>query len=81
MHPVELYPGLDRGCFALCGITPKRTVFRVARKAFQQELDVCVEGIQGDYTADVSQEERYREGEVKQSKLDIISRETANKSH
>lgn len=55
MYPVELYPGLD-GVFSRNA--PERTVFRVAWKAFQHKLDVCVEGIQGDCTADVSQEER-----------------------
>lgn len=42
---------------------------------------MCVEGIQGDYAADVSRVERQQEGEGKQSKLGIISREAANKSH
>lgn len=58
MYHVVLYPGLDGVCFAFSRNAPERTVFRVAWKAFQHKLDVCVEGIQGDCTADVSQEER-----------------------
>lgn len=86
MYPVELYPGLDRVRFTFCIIDLERTVLWVAWKAFQHELDVLrweldVEGIQGDCSADVSQEKRSKEGEGKQSKLNIIRRETTNKSH
>lgn len=74
MNPAELHPGLDGVCFAFWRNAPERTIFRVAWKAFRCKFDVCVEAIQGDYTTDTSQEKRQKEGEGKQSKLDIISR-------